>query len=94
MQQRTLGRSGLTISALGLGCMGLSHGYGPATNTHEALAVIRAAGERGGKGHHQYIPASQFHVVSTVVVVMQDIVAGAACTRHAPAGFSPVSRYA
>ena len=47
MQQRTLGRSGLTISALGLGCMGLSHGYGPATNTHEAIALIRAAVERG-----------------------------------------------
>lgn len=33
MQKRYLGKSGLEVSALGLGCMGLSHGYGPATDT-------------------------------------------------------------
>lgn len=33
MQKRILGNSGLEVSALGLGCMGLSHGYGPATET-------------------------------------------------------------
>jgi aryl-alcohol dehydrogenase-like predicted oxidoreductase len=47
MQTRQLGNSGLQVSAIGLGCMGLSHGYGPATNTQEAVALIRAAVERG-----------------------------------------------
>ena len=46
MQKRMLGQ-GLTVSALGLGCMGLSHGYGPATDRSEAVALIRAAVERG-----------------------------------------------
>lgn len=47
MQKRKLGSSGLDVSALGLGCMGLSYGYGPATDTKEAVALIRAAVERG-----------------------------------------------
>lgn len=47
MQKRTLGRSGLEVSALGLGCMGLSFGYGPATDTRQAVELIRAAVERG-----------------------------------------------
>ena len=47
MQKRTLGRSGLEVSALGLGCMGLSFGYGPATDTRQAIELIRAAVERG-----------------------------------------------
>jgi aryl-alcohol dehydrogenase-like predicted oxidoreductase len=47
MQKRTLGRSGLEVSALGLGCMGLSYGYGPATDTPDAVRLIRAAVERG-----------------------------------------------
>src|SRR5689334_20229557 len=47
MKQRALGRSGLEVSALGLGCMGLSHGYGPATDRRDAVALIRAAVERG-----------------------------------------------
>ena len=47
MKRRTLGRSGLEVSALGLGCMGLSHGYGPATGRRDAVALIRAAVERG-----------------------------------------------
>jgi aryl-alcohol dehydrogenase-like predicted oxidoreductase len=46
MQTRTLGQ-GLEVSALGLGCMGLSHGYGPATDRSDAVALIRAAVERG-----------------------------------------------
>ncbi|MFT8211665.1 MAG: aldo/keto reductase [Symbiopectobacterium sp.] len=46
MQKRYLGQSGLEVSALGLGCMGLSHGYGPATDTRQAVALIRAAVER------------------------------------------------
>ncbi|HTQ70519.1 MAG TPA: aldo/keto reductase [Acidocella sp.] len=47
MEKRQLGRSGLTVSALGLGCMGLSFGYGPATERKAAIALIRAAYERG-----------------------------------------------
>ena len=47
MQQRKLGNSGLEVSALGLGCMGLSHAFGPATDHQEAIALIRSAVERG-----------------------------------------------
>ncbi|WP_447883175.1 aldo/keto reductase [Serratia fonticola] len=47
MQTRYLGKSGLEVSALGLGCMGLSFGYGPATDTRHAVELIRAAVERG-----------------------------------------------
>lgn len=47
MQKRKLGRSGLEVSAIGLGCMGLSSGYGPATDKAAAIALIRAAVERG-----------------------------------------------
>ncbi|MGX1323793.1 aryl-alcohol dehydrogenase-like predicted oxidoreductase [Bradyrhizobium sp. USDA 377] len=47
MQTRKLGKSGLEVSALGLGCMGLSYGYGPATGTAQAITLIRSAFERG-----------------------------------------------
>jgi aryl-alcohol dehydrogenase-like predicted oxidoreductase len=47
MQKRTLGKSGLEVSALGLGCMGMSFGYGPAKDKQEMIPVIRAAVERG-----------------------------------------------
>lgn len=47
MQQRTLGTSGLTVSAIGLGCMGLSYAYGPAPERADAIALLRAAVERG-----------------------------------------------
>src|ERR1700678_3822491 len=47
MEKRTLGKSGLEVSALGLGCMGLSFGFGPATEKSEAIKLIRAALERG-----------------------------------------------
>ena len=47
MHKRTLGYSSLEVSALGLGCMGLSHGYGPATDTQQAIALIRSAVDRG-----------------------------------------------
>jgi len=47
MQKRKLGKSNLDVSALGLGCMGMSFGYGPAGDTQEMISVIRAAVERG-----------------------------------------------
>lgn len=47
MQTRKLGKSGLEVSALGLGCMGLSYGYGPATEKSQAIELIRTAFERG-----------------------------------------------
>ena len=47
MQKRTLGKSGLEVSALGFGCMGISFGYGPATSREEGIAIIRAAVDGG-----------------------------------------------
>lgn len=47
MHKRTLGNSSLKVSALGLGCMGLSHGYGPATDTQQAISLIRSAVDLG-----------------------------------------------
>jgi aryl-alcohol dehydrogenase-like predicted oxidoreductase len=47
MQKRTLGKSGLEVSAIGLGCMGLSYGYGPATEKDQAIKLIRTAVDRG-----------------------------------------------
>jgi aryl-alcohol dehydrogenase-like predicted oxidoreductase len=47
MQKRKLGKSNLEVSAIGLGCMGMSFGYGPAKDKQEMIPVIRAAVERG-----------------------------------------------
>ena len=47
MQKRNLGKSGLEVSAIGLGCMGMSFGYGPAKEKQEMIPVIRAAVQRG-----------------------------------------------
>jgi len=47
MEKRILGKSGLEVSALGFGCMGLSYAYGPATEKQEAIKVIRAAYDGG-----------------------------------------------
>jgi aryl-alcohol dehydrogenase-like predicted oxidoreductase len=47
MKTRQFGRSGLSVSELGFGCMGLSYAYGPATDTAEAVKLIRAAVDRG-----------------------------------------------
>ena len=47
MKTRALGSSGLEVSALGLGCMGLSFGYGPPTDRQEAISLIRSAVELG-----------------------------------------------
>jgi aryl-alcohol dehydrogenase-like predicted oxidoreductase len=47
MQKRKLGKSNLEVSAIGLGCMGMSFGFGPAMDKKEAISLIRAAVERG-----------------------------------------------
>src|SRR5208283_2919841 len=47
MQKRKLGKSNLEVSALGLGCMGMSFGYGPAADKKEMILLIRTAFERG-----------------------------------------------
>jgi len=47
MQKRKLGNSNLEVSAIGLGCMGMSFGYGPAVDKQQGIALIRAAVERG-----------------------------------------------
>src|SRR5215213_112884 len=47
MKKRKLGKSGLDVSAIGLGCMGMSFGYGPPKDKHEMIALLRAAAERG-----------------------------------------------
>jgi aryl-alcohol dehydrogenase-like predicted oxidoreductase len=47
MQKRTLGKSNLEVSALGLGCMGMSYGFGQAMETKDGIALIRAAVEKG-----------------------------------------------
>jgi aryl-alcohol dehydrogenase-like predicted oxidoreductase len=47
LKERTLGASGLTVSALGLGCMGMSVNYGEPQDEQEMIAVIRGAVDRG-----------------------------------------------
>jgi aryl-alcohol dehydrogenase-like predicted oxidoreductase len=47
MQKRTLGKSGLEVSALGYGCMGLSSAYGPPVARQDGVKIIRTAFERG-----------------------------------------------
>ena len=47
MKTRTLGKNQLAVSALGFGCVGLSYGYGPATEKEQAIAVLQKAVEQG-----------------------------------------------
>jgi aryl-alcohol dehydrogenase-like predicted oxidoreductase len=47
VQKRKLGRSGLEVSAIGLGCMGMSHGYGPAADKSQMISLLRTAVDRG-----------------------------------------------
>jgi aryl-alcohol dehydrogenase-like predicted oxidoreductase len=46
MQKHTLGKNGLEVSAIGLGCMGMSWSYGPPKDKHDLIALIRAARTR------------------------------------------------
>jgi aryl-alcohol dehydrogenase-like predicted oxidoreductase len=47
MQKRKLGKSGLEVSAIGLGCMGMSWSYGPPKDRQEIIALLRSAVEKG-----------------------------------------------
>ena len=53
MKKRKLGKSGLEVSMIGFGCMGMSFGYGPAGDKHEMISLTRAAVE-GGRDFLRY----------------------------------------
>src|ERR1700760_1147584 len=79
MQKRVLGNDKLEVSATGLGCMGLSYGYGPATDRKDAIALIRAAHDRGitffdtaeayGPGVHEEVAGETLEPVRDKVVI-------------------------
>jgi len=79
MRIRQLGTSGLEVSELGFGCMGLSHGYGPATNETDAIALIRKAYELGitffdtaevyGQGANEKLVGKALHTVRDNVII-------------------------
>ena len=74
MQKRILG-NGLEVSALGLGCMGLSFGYGAATDRQEAIKLIRAAHERGVTFFdtaEAYGPGDNEEVVGEALIPVRD----------------------
>jgi aryl-alcohol dehydrogenase-like predicted oxidoreductase len=78
MQKRKLGNTELEVSAMGLGCMGLSYGYGPATDKHEAIQLIRAAAERGVSlfdTAEAYGPFTNEEVVGVALAPFRDSVA-------------------
>jgi hypothetical protein len=70
MQKRKLGNSNLEVSAIGLGCMGMSFGYGPAGDKREMISVIRAAVELTMKVNILIVTALTF-LVSTIRVQAQ-----------------------
>ncbi|AKD53855.1 aldo/keto reductase [Spirosoma radiotolerans] len=79
MKTRQLGTSGLAVSELGFGCMGLSHGYGPATNETDAIALIQKAFESGitffdtaevyGQGANEQLVGKALHDVRDKVII-------------------------
>lgn len=79
MKIRQLGTSGLEVSELGFGCMGLSHGYGPATNEKDAIALIQKAYESGitffdtaevyGQGANEQLVGKALHDVRHKVII-------------------------
>jgi aryl-alcohol dehydrogenase-like predicted oxidoreductase len=91
VQKRTLGKSTLDVSALGLGCMGLSFGYGPATDTSEAIALIQTAVERGATFFDTaevYGPFTNEEVVGEALAPFRDqvVIATKFGFKHGPAG--------
>src|ERR1700734_4167831 len=86
MQKRKLGNSGREVSAIGLGCMGLSSGYGPAADTQDAIKLIRAAVERGVTFFdtaEAYGPYKNEEVVGEALVPFRDQVVIATKFGHA-----------
>lgn len=79
MKTRQLGTSGLNVSELGFGCMGLSHGYGPATNENEAIALLQKAYDLGvtffdtaeayGQGANEQLVGKALHPVRDKVIL-------------------------
>lgn len=79
MKTRNLGNAGLTVSELGFGCMGLSHGYGPATNEKDAIAIIQKAYDLGitffdtaeayGQGANEQLVGKALHHVRHKVII-------------------------
>lgn len=79
MKTRQLGTTGLAVSELGFGCMGLSHGYGPATNENDAIALIQKAYDLGitffdtaevyGQGANEQLVGKVLHHVRDKVII-------------------------
>ncbi|QJD95177.1 aldo/keto reductase [Mucilaginibacter robiniae] len=79
MKTRQLGTSRLAVSELGFGCMGLSHGYGPATNENDAIALIQKAYESGitffdtaevyGQGANEQLVGKALHDIRDQVII-------------------------
>lgn len=79
MKTRQIGTSGLEVSELGFGCMGLSVGYGPATNENDAIALIKKAYELGitffdtaevyGQGANEKVVGKALHDVRNKVII-------------------------
>ena len=67
MQKRKLGNSGLEVSAIGLGCMGMSDSYGPPADRQEMISLLRSAVERGrdGSGEPSSLTGDRRRMVAT-----------------------------
>lgn len=78
MQKRKLGSNGLEVSAIGLGCMGLSFGYGPAVDKSHGIELIRAAFQRGVTFFDTAEAYGQFNeeLVGEAVAPFRDTAAG------------------
>jgi aryl-alcohol dehydrogenase-like predicted oxidoreductase len=88
MRKRKLGSSGLEVSVIGLGCMGLSSGYGPAADTRDAIRLIRTAVEHGVTFFdtaEAYGPYKNEEVVGEALAPFRDHVVIATKFGHAPA---------